>query len=1069
MPPGACRCVAPLYESPLRPSFTPAFHTLPRCLCPGLMHPQLLPHFHSALHPAPSQPQDYLSALRAAHAPWRDIYWHVWGLVHVLYCHACHQHTPAAGLRRCTYHPQAPVFSAAAPPPPRPGSAYAPAAAAAPATAFGFYPCCGASASRTADPRLAAASGCCAREHRLLPSGLGPGAPLPPGLSPALLDTLRRFPDLFSDAADAPLPKMGAAAGPGRPFTPRAANGDGSAAAGSDLGTEGAGTVAGPGEHAREGQDTGEGRAIPPSIRAVLDAAAASAAAAATARRREVAAGTNAAQGLGPAAAAAAAALGYHVEPGSVPGGGVGSVGKGPRAAVAPAGAVPGSPLSLTGDPQLDARLVAAAVARRLTNSSGGGRGAAGPALTAAASDATSKEVGKVHRHADGPDASHARSFTSVAVLQQEAEGEQEAGAATYGAAAGAQQPPPHAQVSGSAMRAVRASSARYGTGGDGPGNGSDLEGGRRGRPLTASGQVPAAYLSSPYLPRPGTAKKPGRSSSLDAALAKELQKLAVRLQDRGPGASQAAASQQQRQPQRALGGAASGGAAATRDAGLPPRPGSRAAIQLQAAAKAGHAGASGASGGGCESDEEVYTDDDDYEPADEVDEGAGSEGAGEGGGREPPSPDSGNPLQRSVQAALARAQQRRREEAQAELQAQEPYQPPHGVQAHQHHTHRQHLQAQQAPSRSPPAAVASPPPSRHTPTTSSPVSPTPLVRPERGGPGSAVDAQAGRSPAMQARSPGPGRRPDAAAVDAATTTAEVYGVGAGSLGAAARPGPPLLHSAPAAAALETPAEAERRQLIEAYKTQAVLSPRPAHYQMISIAELPSGAGDLAHGAGAGGATAARLLAHRTSGLGAALAAAASAPAVAAASVDVVGRPGSLAAASGAPSGPGLRAGAAAQSQLLARSWGPEAAMAVEPGVAAVASSRAGFFSLPYPDYDSDSEAATGRESSGGGAGPVGVGASSAARGRPNDVASTPVGLQGAAAVGCGPLAAGAAAGTGGPVSSSSVSAASGVKGRKLRMELLYEDDVSAAAALGFLPACSGVAPCRVHPHVCCS
>eukprot|EP00198_Chlamydomonas_reinhardtii_P011102 XP_001700439.1 predicted protein [Chlamydomonas reinhardtii] len=422
----------------------------------------------------------------------------------------------------------------------------------------------------------------------------------------------------------------------------------------------------------------------------------------------------------------------------------------------------------------------------------------------------------------------------SDATSKEEAEGEQEAGAATYGAAAGAQQPPPHAQVSGSAMRA-----------------------------------------------------KPGRSSSLDAALAKELQKLAVRLQDRGPGASQAAASQQQRQPQRALGGAASGGAAATRDAGLPPRPGSRAAIQLQAAAKAGHAGASGASGGGCESDEEVYTDDDDYEPADEVDEGAGSEGAGEGGGREPPSPDSGNPLQRSVQAALARAQQRRREEAQAELQAQEPYQPPHGVQAHQHHTHRQHLQAQQAPSRSPPAAVASPPPSRHTPTTSSPVSPTPLVRPERGGPGSAVDAQAGRSPAMQARSPGPGRRPDAAAVDAATTTAEVYGVGAGSLGAAARPGPPLLHSAPAAAALETPAEAERRQLIEAYKTQAVLSPRPAHYQMISIAELPSGAGDLAHGAGAGGATAARLLAHRTSGLGAALAAAASAPAVAAASVDV--------------------------------------------------------------------------------------------------------------------------------------------------------------------------------------
>ncbi|KAG2450589.1 hypothetical protein HYH02_004429 [Chlamydomonas schloesseri] len=1000
--------------------------------------------------------QDYLSALRAANAPWRDIYWHVWGLVHVIYCHACHQHVPAAGLRRCTYHPQAPVFAAAGPP--RPGSAYAPAAAAAAASASGFYPCCGGAASRTADPRLAAASGCCAREHRLLPSGLGPGAPLPPGLSPALLDSLRRFPDLFTDAVDAPPPRAGAAAGQGRPLAPRASSGGGNAAPGSGLaagdgsgaGAEavpGAGAGAGAGAYAQPDLDCGDGRTVPPSIRAVLDAAAASAAASAAARRREAAVGAMAPQGLGPAAAAAAAALGYHIEPGpQKTGGGVVSSGKGAGGAVTAgttvaAAAVPGSPLSLTGDPQLDARLVAAAVARRLTSSSGGagaggGAGAATAAVQATASNSTSKEVEKAHRRAGGPDVSHVRSFTSVAVLQQEA---REAGAAPSGAA-GAAQPPSHAP----ALRAARASSARYSDfdGGSGTGQGST----KRNRSLTASGQVPAAYLSSPYLPRPTTAKRSGRSSSLDAAVAKELQKLAAKLNDQQAGA--ATASQQQ----LAGGHAAAGGAAAASGPGLPPRPGSRAAIQLTAGAKAGQAGGAAAgAGGGWDSDEGVYTDEDDEQ--DEGEFGTEDEEEAEKGWHQG-SPGQGNPLQRSVQAALARAQQRRHEQAQVHLQL-PASQPPAGPLAHHHqHKHHQH-QAEEGNSRSlpPPQAVTSPLPPRHPPAASPPVSPTPLSRPAQqdSNPGVMADSKSAHSPA-QARGPGASRQLDAAMAAAAATAAVS--------GAAARMGPPLLHSAPVAGVgvPEYLADAERRQLIEAYKTQTVLSPRPAHYQMISIAELPSG-GDLARaGAGAGGAaaTAARLLAYRASGLGAALAAVTPGAPVAA-SVDLVGRPGGLTAAAGggAPTASGLWTGAAAAGapQALGRSWGPEAsaaaaaAAAVEPGAAAVAASRAGFFSLPHPDYDSDTEQPVeGKDRSGGGAGAGGVTADSAAQGSRPDApvtAAASAAVSATAAAGGNTWTAGAAAaGAAGSVaSSSSGSAASGAKGRKLRMELLYEDD----------------------------
>ena len=47
-----------------------------------------------------------------AQAPWRDIFWGVWALVHVLYCHHCLQYFPASDLAQCSFHPEAPMFLA---------------------------------------------------------------------------------------------------------------------------------------------------------------------------------------------------------------------------------------------------------------------------------------------------------------------------------------------------------------------------------------------------------------------------------------------------------------------------------------------------------------------------------------------------------------------------------------------------------------------------------------------------------------------------------------------------------------------------------------------------------------------------------------------------------------------------------------------------------------------------------------------------------------------------------------------------------------------------------------------
>lgn len=115
---------------------------------PGHRPPQ-----HGCLH----QPdlswryQEYLAQLRAAKVPWRSIYWHAWGQVHVLYCHHCMTYFPAAEVEHCRYHPRAPLFLGG--------------------QGAGKYPCCGAPASRLAtflmEQSQGGMRGCCSREHQV--------------------------------------------------------------------------------------------------------------------------------------------------------------------------------------------------------------------------------------------------------------------------------------------------------------------------------------------------------------------------------------------------------------------------------------------------------------------------------------------------------------------------------------------------------------------------------------------------------------------------------------------------------------------------------------------------------------------------------------------------------------------------------------------------------------------------------------------------------------------------------------------------------------------------------------
>ena len=68
---------------------------------------------------------DHLRRLRAQRHSYRDVFWHVWGLVQVLYCSACHSHYPARHHCHCSYHPQEVLYTSE--------------------TAAGVYPCCGVS------------------------------------------------------------------------------------------------------------------------------------------------------------------------------------------------------------------------------------------------------------------------------------------------------------------------------------------------------------------------------------------------------------------------------------------------------------------------------------------------------------------------------------------------------------------------------------------------------------------------------------------------------------------------------------------------------------------------------------------------------------------------------------------------------------------------------------------------------------------------------------------------------------------------------------------------------------
>jgi len=53
-------------------------------------------------------------ALRAQRHTWREIYWHVWGMLHVLLCQRCKLHFPIAHFDHCGYHPDEASFATGA-------------------------------------------------------------------------------------------------------------------------------------------------------------------------------------------------------------------------------------------------------------------------------------------------------------------------------------------------------------------------------------------------------------------------------------------------------------------------------------------------------------------------------------------------------------------------------------------------------------------------------------------------------------------------------------------------------------------------------------------------------------------------------------------------------------------------------------------------------------------------------------------------------------------------------------------------------------------------------------------
>jgi hypothetical protein len=66
----------------------------------------------------------YILRLRSESKSWREIYWHIWGLSHVMTCTVCGEKFSCAELGHCSYHPQAVLFETSG------GNE-------------GTYPCCG--------------------------------------------------------------------------------------------------------------------------------------------------------------------------------------------------------------------------------------------------------------------------------------------------------------------------------------------------------------------------------------------------------------------------------------------------------------------------------------------------------------------------------------------------------------------------------------------------------------------------------------------------------------------------------------------------------------------------------------------------------------------------------------------------------------------------------------------------------------------------------------------------------------------------------------------------------------
>ena len=93
----------------------------------------------------------YISRLRAEEKKsWREIYWHLWGLSHVMTCTVCNAQFSCAELGHCSYHPQSVRADAS-------GTS----------TNEGVYPCCGQRVLNfdVANKSAVARQGCCARNH----------------------------------------------------------------------------------------------------------------------------------------------------------------------------------------------------------------------------------------------------------------------------------------------------------------------------------------------------------------------------------------------------------------------------------------------------------------------------------------------------------------------------------------------------------------------------------------------------------------------------------------------------------------------------------------------------------------------------------------------------------------------------------------------------------------------------------------------------------------------------------------------------------------------------------------